>query len=1472
MKVVNPAINIELCKALSEKHRLSLSRVTLIINVRLDKEESQRNINFYFLLHWIEYNYGDSFDVLIIEQDVSSKVNLEGYNRKIRHELVFNNRLFNRGWGFNVAVKNLCENSDVVVFLDTDVLPNEGLVLSALNCLNNLYCAATPYSHIYYSNVNEAEKIRINKKFLFVPNLDNILNPVTITGGIFIVRKEVFNNVNGFEQYTGYGGEDRALDVTLMNTIGADRIEIRNDTYVHLFHQREDIDRSNTSAIMNHLFEHYGCAWSKEIKVDEYIHRLCSHKVKDSVKWLVEQKKISYGDIDLYKKNNIISINGVDEKRLYNEPILPIYRKKIREKDYQIALAYIENYQRKYINAPQIFKKIKNKLIQEIVNEKLKNKHYDFVFLPHKKYHTEEFISTLMLLQQNGYSAILINLSPQHPDEGAYIEKYGKLFINYIDLFTLGTKISCIVCANDWERPVVQPLLRIANFYNIPTVAIVEGVNDFHDIDIRKPGSPGHYRNAYGTANNVIVNGLFDKKYFTNISQNIFIGGISRLKALAGYREQRTLQNKSKNKVLINLNFSYGVLKNEAENWLITITKVCKELGLDYLINKHPQDNTQTNGFIISKNSLYEDLVQCDVFITRFSGAVFEALTIGIPLIYFNPKIEKNDKFNDPMGAYLYANNEHILRECLHNIIENDLTLNPEEFLNNHAGGNPISDGYSPENKIFEILKSVQRPLNNFGEVSHLFISSLKNFYDSQSKLVKHPIFDINTSLDSNYLKIKNISYCRCINVDIARLNNKIVILNGKLYQLKHANSENASLNLILPELLNEVKTDEEIIVYQIESNLLNFPITGFVFNINELKSELSPGLTFLIRAKNEYRNIFFVLGSLRTVLRNKRFNCEVVFVDNNSDDGTYDEVIRVCKENEIDNVFLFKYEINISKSGDEHVSLPAKNQMYRSLDTYYNWCLSKSNKFNVVKWDADFLAINDNLVELIERYNLHTTSENLAIWFSGKTLYKFQDRSYINKDTEYNEFRVFSNLCGYKWEYAPRWEISSHEYLTSCKKLIFSKSVFLELKDCEINEFANRSNASFIESCPRDTRDHRLIEMVKSNSISEKGLNDIGLSNDAIQSLEFNPLLPKNYDTFIFNNLEVTFKELAGAQGYWINDYSKKNNKIKFIREDNIIIQGLWVGDRISDLHRLCIESFIKAGHCYVLYTYGHVDNVPPEVVFMNAEYIIPSTMIYSFNGSFAGFSDLFRSKLMEIKGGWYVDLDIFCLKPLDIQSDYVFSLDHYSNASPVVTSIDGIQIMPINDKYYCATNPLKLQPRTELTSWIYTSVLKKLLLNKILKDFFKDNVDNIFSLIELNFYLNKIKMFGDFESYILCGKKLPKLFTFNELINFIGISLDQVGQKYWNEIGPKLISEAAIRFGMDKSMYEPIWFQGLIPYYEVEKYISADFNYMPGVQHPNAYSVDFFFTMWKNKGLLDNKQISEGSFYKYLEGYVKH
>lgn len=106
--------------------------------------------------------------------------------------------------------------------------------------------------------------------------------------------------------------------------------------------------------------------------------------------------------------------------------------------------------------------------------------------------------------------------------------------------------------------------------------------------------------------------------------------------------------------------------------------------------------------------------------------------------------------------------------------------------------------------------------------------------------------------------------------------------------------------------------------------------------------------------------------------------------------------------------------------------------------------------------------------------------------------------------------------------------------------------------------------------------------------------------------------------------------------------------------------VQGLWIGRSLSLVERLSIKSFLANGSDFHLYTYEPIENVPDGTTLKDANEIVPQEDFFvSKKGGLAGFSDFFRWHLLDRRGGVWVDLDVVCLKPFDMEENIFFGLE---------------------------------------------------------------------------------------------------------------------------------------------------------------------------------------------------------------------
>lgn len=197
-------------------------------------------------------------------------------------------------------------------------------------------------------------------------------------------------------------------------------------------------------------------------------------------------------------------------------------------------------------------------------------------------------------------------------------------------------------------------------------------------------------------------------------------------------------------------------------------------------------------------------------------------------------------------------------------------------------------------------------------------------------------------------------------------------------------------------------------------------------------------------------------------------------------------------------------------------------------------------------------------------------------------------------------------------------------------------------------------------------------------------------------------------------------------------------------IQESNLIVNGLWIGKQLSNLELLTLNSFVKHGHKFNLWVYDEIETpLPAGVIVKDANEIIPHTSVFKYKyddpvlnhgkGSYAGFSDLFRYKLLYERGGWWVDMDVTCLKPLVIDEPYFFKYNYF------VTSTGNLMKCPkgsplMNDCYNTGrltineTNRNWLEPIQILNEGIKKYGLEKFIKRNFAND---DIAELVFSML---------------------------------------------------------------------------------------------------------------------------------------------
>lgn len=105
-----------------------------------------------------------------------------------------------------------------------------------------------------------------------------------------------------------------------------------------------------------------------------------------------------------------------------------------------------------------------------------------------------------------------------------------------------------------------------------------------------------------------------------------------------------------------------------------------------------------------------------------------------------------------------------------------------------------------------------------------------------------------------------------------------------------------------------------------------------------------------------------------------------------------------------------------------------------------------------------------------------------------------------------------------------------------------------------------------------------------------------------------------------------------------------------------------LWIGGALSWMEQLCLKSFVDRGQKITLFSYEEIPNVPKGVIQRDGREIIDTDdfIKYEQKNSFALFADWFRLHMIHrCPGMIWIDTDVYCHRPMDYDSDYVFGFE---------------------------------------------------------------------------------------------------------------------------------------------------------------------------------------------------------------------
>lgn len=292
----------------------------------------------------------------------------------------------------------------------------------------------------------------------------------------------------------------------------------------------------------------------------------------------------------------------------------------------------------------------------------------------------------------------------------AALEKAGKPFIEIHYKATECKELidfcpQYIYTATDWTSEFIA-VKRVIEGTAIRTIALQEGPEDWHLRFIQNGILKvlNHYRNAD------IFFSQGSRTMFFIRPQYFAITGTPKIDRV----EHNPLPEKPR--VLINCNFTYLNTKPAYERkrnmWMESVLRVCKEIGIDYIISKHPRDDSEWDDPNLIYSNAYtikQQLIDCSIAISRFSSIPYEALARSRKAIYYNIHLEPMPTFMEDLDGEVKIVTEE---EELKNILKKHMEEYPYEmdqggqelYLNRYVG---MQDG-----------RALERVINNLSEIA----------------------------------------------------------------------------------------------------------------------------------------------------------------------------------------------------------------------------------------------------------------------------------------------------------------------------------------------------------------------------------------------------------------------------------------------------------------------------------------------------------------------------------------------------------------------------------------------------------------------------------------------------------------------------------------------------------------------------------------------------------------------------------
>jgi hypothetical protein len=296
--------------------------------------------------------------------------------------------------------------------------------------------------------------------------------------------------------------------------------------------------------------------------------------------------------------------------------------------------------------------------------------HFDVLLIPFNKSNATDLALVARELPAFGLTSALVDVgAARHSNLGQGLQENNDIHqIHRSSLDKVSKKI--VVASIDWEKSFGRPYIQSQREKGVVTLGIVDGIEDFEDTDY------GYQRDAYQTVEYVLTMGADDRNHLSSKLDRTSIIGLPKLHSL--FKESHTFP--LRDKVIINVNFTYGSFEEVRDEWVADVVRACQQLNLDFVLCQHHADSGDFAKYPVSPSTVYDSIRSGSLVISRFSTVILESLALGKPVVYYNPHNEKVPIYQDPNGAFSCADNVQGLVEKIIFELENKCDVRDRAF------------------------------------------------------------------------------------------------------------------------------------------------------------------------------------------------------------------------------------------------------------------------------------------------------------------------------------------------------------------------------------------------------------------------------------------------------------------------------------------------------------------------------------------------------------------------------------------------------------------------------------------------------------------------------------------------------------------------------------------------------------------------------------------------------------------------